>query len=792
MKYFYTTLFSLFFSLSLIAQNSTLSGKITDLNSGEELISATVRSGSNGTVTDFNGTYILQLPAGEHIIEVSYVGYETMSKTIQITNENAILDFALNDGANILNTATVSSSKFEKSLGETTVSLDVLDASIVENTGATNVNQSLKKVSGVSIIGGQANIRGGSGWSYGAGSRVMLLVDDIPALQADAGFPNWVDLPVENIANIEVVKGAASALYGSSAMNGIINIRTAYATSKPFTRISTFATVYDQPANDSISWWKDKGNFYDYDDDNNRTDTLNFKPSFLGGRPGQNRPGKFGFSVAHRQKFGKTDLVLSAYGLNSQSYRENTYSKYGRFNLGTRHRITDRLSVGFNSSFNRGIGRSYFYWKNAEEGRYRADETAISNSDRFRFTVDPFLTYFDKAGNRHKIMTRYNGINNKNNRGQGNTSGLFYSEYQFQKRWESLNLDITSGVVGIWSKVDAALYNGKYTSSNYAGYLQADKKFFDKLNISAGVRYEQNNLTNGDFIFEDSIKVFDAGTVSDAKPVFRLGANYELTQATFLRASVGQGYRFPVIAEKYILTQAGGIDIIPNPNLEPETGWSAEIAIKQGFKISNFSGFIDVAAFWNEYNDMMEFSVSKEPNPFKRPLAFNSKNIGNTRIKGIEASFGGKGNLFGLPTTFFGGYTFIDPKFKDLGKSFEAFNDSLEISTADFNVLKYRSKHSFKFDIESSYKIFSLAFTGTYNSKIEAIDPILGALAGIGIYRSKNDRGYKTFGLRFAVIPSEHIRVGFIADNIFNEEYMVRPGLLEAPRNYTLKLDYTF
>jgi Outer membrane receptor for ferrienterochelin and colicins len=62
---------------------------------------------------------------------------------------------------------------------------------------------------------------------------VLLLLDDIPVLQPDAGTPNWDDLPVENIAQIEVIKGAASALYGSSAMNGIVNVRTAYAGSEP-------------------------------------------------------------------------------------------------------------------------------------------------------------------------------------------------------------------------------------------------------------------------------------------------------------------------------------------------------------------------------------------------------------------------------------------------------------------------------------------------------------------------------------------------------------------------------
>ncbi len=787
MKHLFTLFSCLLFSISLIAQNASLEGVIIDEITGEGLISATIKSGANGTTTDLDGRYSLNLPSGKHRIEISYVGYETSTTEIELNDgETRTLNFTLSEGATLLNTATVSSSKFEKSLGEVTVSLDVLKAELIENTGATNVTDGLNKVSGVSVVAGQANIRGGAGWSYGAGSRVLLLIDDIPALQADAGFPNWVDVPVENIANIEVVKGAASALYGSSAMNGIINVRTAYATSVPYTRVSTFATVYDQPKDKAKSWWKDEGNFLDVNSDKEILDTVTLTPSYFGGNKGFNKPGKLGFSLAHRQKLGKTDLVLSAYALTTQGFRQYTYSNYARFNLNIRHRLTDKLSLGFNSNFNRGKGRSSFYWANNEAGAYSSDIGDLSNSDRFRFTVDPYLTYFAANGIRHKLMTRYYSINNKNDNDQANKSGLFYSEYQVQKRWEDIDLDLTSGIVGTWSDVTAPLYNGKYTSSNYAAYLQVDKKFFDKLNISGGVRYERNSLSNSDFIVADTA-YFVSSTSTDAKPVFRLGLNYQPAKYTYIRASWGQGYRFPVIAEKFLYTTASAFGILPNPDLEPETGWSAEIAVKQGFKISNFNGFIDLAFFWNEYNDMMEFGVADPENPLSvNFFSFQSTNIGNTRIQGLETSFGGEGKLFGLPTTFIGGYTFINPVFKE-------FTDEIQDrSTSDKNVLKYRFRHLGKFDIESRYKAFSLGISGTMASKMEAIDSVLGIFKGTNTYRKENDHGFQTFSARLAYIPYEHLRLSIIGDNVLNEEYMTRPGVLNAPRNATLKLDYTF
>jgi iron complex outermembrane receptor protein len=106
--------------------------------------------------------------------------------------------------------------------------MEVIKPSLVENTNATTMESIVDQVPGVNVIDGQANIRGGAGWSYGAGSRVLVLVDDIPQLSADASDAKWTFIPTENLEQVEVIKGATSALFGSSALNGVINFRTAY------------------------------------------------------------------------------------------------------------------------------------------------------------------------------------------------------------------------------------------------------------------------------------------------------------------------------------------------------------------------------------------------------------------------------------------------------------------------------------------------------------------------------------------------------------------------------------
>ena len=78
-------------------------------------------------------------------------------------------------------------------------------------------------------------------------SKVAVIVDDMPMLSEMLAGREWGFIPVENISQIEVVKGAASVLSGSSALSGSVNIRTAYPSSKPKTKINIYSGVYSNP-----------------------------------------------------------------------------------------------------------------------------------------------------------------------------------------------------------------------------------------------------------------------------------------------------------------------------------------------------------------------------------------------------------------------------------------------------------------------------------------------------------------------------------------------------------------
>ena len=763
----------------LFSQGATLKGVIFDKEENEPLISATISNQDNtGVVTDFDGKYEISLTPGKHKIEFSYVGYQTISQEVDLTDgEVKELNIELGFETNLLKTATVTSGKYEKPLAETTISIEVIKPRLLESTNSTSVDDLLNKIPGVTLVDNQPNIRGGSGWSYGAGSRVLLLLDDIPALQADAGLAQWDDLPVENIAQIEVVKGAASALYGSSALNGIINVRTAYATSTPVTKFSTFYTMYDDPKDISKIWWDSIS--YNADTDTYKKESNKFS----------DQPHEFGFSFAHRQKIKKLDLVLGGFYFNRSSFREFTYSRYGRISVGTRYRVNDNLTFGFNSNFNPGESSSFFLWRNGDEGAYRPLEIdgAFSESSRFRYTIDPFVTYFDNSGNRHRLTGRFYHVDNQNNDNRSNVSELFYGEYQFQKKWEDKNIVMSTGLVSTFTNIEAELYGDTtYRSRNLAAYVQLEKKFFDKLNISAGARFEQNNTKSPEFINSGGVTdTIPNGKITEGKPVFRVGANYQLSETTYIRSSWGQGYRYPTIAEQFIFTNAGGLTILPNPSLTSETGWTSEIGIKQGFRISKWNGFIDIAGFWSEYQRMMEFQ-SLGLDFATQSINFKSDNIGDIKITGMEVSASGIGKIKNVETYLIAGYTFINPIYKD-------FDEETQLSSSsDKNVLKYRNKHSFKFDLEFKYKKFSIGGGYIFNSEVEAIDLVLESFGEIGKYREENDGGYSLIDFRTSYELFKDFKMSFIAKNLLNEEYMVRPGTLEAPRQLTLRLDYKF
>src|SRR6185436_7369324 len=206
-------------------------------------------------------------------------------------------------------------------------------------------------------------------------------------------------------------------------------------------------------------------------------------------------------------------------------------------------------------------------------------------------------------------------------------------------------------------------------------------------------------------------------------PVFRAGVNYKLREATWLRASYGQGYRFPAIAERFIKTLVGGIAIYPNDSLNAEKGYSTEAGISQGFRVAGFKGILDVAGFLTRYREMVEFTFGLWGGPTDPfiGLGFKALNSGDTRISGIDISLSGTGNIGAFGLTIMAGYTYMDPVQESFNPDYVKkvslpYDSLIYLGSDSSNFLKYRFHHMMKADVEISYKKFAIGAGARYTS----------------------------------------------------------------------------
>jgi iron complex outermembrane receptor protein len=820
------------------AQNGSVQGTITGSAEKEPVPLVTVyltepganqgevptESSLKGAISDFNGFYRLENKPGTYIIHYSAVGFKAATDTITIkAGEILFKDMVLEPSMLELNEVVYAESRNPQKIEESTVSISLVKPELIRNRNATSADLVIEQIPGVTIVDAEPQIRGGSGFSSGLGSRVLILIDGMPVLRADAGRPMWSFYPMENTSQIEVVKGASSVLYGSGASNGVINIRTAYPTGKPLTKINLFTGVYSGP-NDS------------------------YKKPWTGFNPL-----KSGMNFLHsriikpKSETFEVDLVLGGQALWDQGFKggepleggfttgpfDTTRTNIGeyersiRMNFNTRFRIKkwDGFSFGLNGNAIILNESQSFFWQDADTNIYRMLPGSLTNFNNFFAYLDPYLMYSGKKGAKHILRARLfgswsdgdvNGQNDSLQQGQDSRSRTSFAEYQFSKDFSSTgilpfitkDLSITAGVTmsHTWSTggVFSATGTGDSTSNalNAAAYVQLEKKFFKRLTLTAGGRYEY----------------FQVNDITEAQPVFRVGSNFRLTDGTFIRASWGQGFRFPTIGERFISTFSGGSGFFANPDLEPETSWSGEIGLKQLYRFGKkVRGFVDISGFWQEYENFVEFAFVGLSDIQKNLSGFRFFNTGKARIRGTEAILYTQlllhknwsidinaGYTYSLPQTLepdLAYATSIENNINVPGGQLDTFNLSYNQTATDTssgnNILKYRVQHLVNGDVQINFKGFSLGYTARYYSTMQVIDRFFvlpgtsSQFGGLQEFLDNAGAGAWVFDARINY-SWKWLRVGLICENLFNAEYSVRPLGVAPPRLTTLQIGFTF
>jgi outer membrane cobalamin receptor len=747
----YTPVFiSLIFELASFSAEAqgTVKGKVFDNATQEPLSGVYVMyDKGKGTSTDVNGNYLITPDTGKTTITFSFVGYSTVSRPVYVLLNDAVeLNVGMNQESSEIDQIVVSATRSGQKISELTVSVGIIKPSDVSENHITSAEELINRTSGIEVFDGQASIRGGSGFSYGAGSRVLALIDGLPVLSPDAGNIKWQFLPLENLSQIEIIKGASSVLYGSSALNGIINFRSAEPGKKPVTRFYIESGIYDKPKQKNWIWW--------------------------------NTPRIFSSaSFSHLQKIGNTDISIGSTLISDNGYRRLNEEKLGRLNLRLKHynsRI-EGLSYGLNLNSGYTEKTDFILWEDADSGALKQSKSTAQKLHGSFLAVDPFITFIKGNHYRHDLRMRMQSGRNKFPENDQNNSDAYslFAEYQL---WYSLfdNMNITAGMSENYSKVLSNFY-GDHEGMNMAGFTQLEIRLVDKLKLAAGLRLEQNYLDRE----PDRIV-----------PIFRTGLNFQAADFTFLRASFGQGYRYPSIAEKYASTTLGSVTIYPEPDIRPESGWSSELGIKQGILAVGFAGQADFALFYSQNSNLIEYLFGLYPDPVSGVFGYGFKatNIENSRVYGLESECLLKKSYADYSLAVSAGYTFMYPV---------EFNQSTLKNTDIY--LKYRRKQSLKLDLSSTYKKFGWGITLIAKSPLLKIDDVFlnelsreSILPGFYNYWKHDNKPYCLLDINVAYTLGEKYSLSLTVKNCTNTEYMGRPGDIMPQRNFSLRFSGNF
>jgi iron complex outermembrane receptor protein len=774
------------FSTSLFAQ---VTGKIIDSKTKEPMPGVKITV-SDGMMYKSNGEGLFSFSPKNYPVTV-------VCSFIQFTNDTTIVNgpgeitIAMSEPVTNFQTVVISAGKRKQAVEEVPVSMEIIKPQLIDNKGITDLEQAVDQTPGVFTMDGQVSIRGGSGFAYGTGSRVLLLWNGMPLLSGYAGDTQWNAIPMEQADQVEVMKGASSVLYGSGALNGVISLLEKEPKSDPEMKLKIQTGIYDNPRRESLKWW------------GKNHPSQKFNPMYQQ------------VEFYRGQMYRKAGYTVSTTFFRSDGYRDGEGEMRGRVS-GTvyiRPETWKRTKMGIGYNYQVQKTGNFLIWQSDTLGYTPSGGTDTSNAAStltynlgHRLFIDPYLKYTDKYDNKHSLKTRmyYAQNTNLNNVSQSNGAIIYYTDYQFQKQFDN-GIILTSGLSNIRNVVFSNLF-GDHNSNNAAAYVQYEHKITDKLDLTGGMRIEHFIMDGkgGDSRF---VIGKDSAVVLPVYPILRAGLHYQIAKYTHLRISAGQGIRYPAVAERYTQTSVGALNIFPNAALTPEKGWAGEIGIKQGVKMGEWKGMFDAAWFINRYQNMIEFTfgvynppgttLSSDPSSpyyFNNWVGFRANNAEAAQITGLDLSFNSMGKIGDFEIISLIGYTYMNPISLNNDSTYiESFSDTTS------GMLKYRFRHLAKADIEVNYKKFSFGVSCRYNSFMANIDKVFEdniqgtfILPGLKEYRKIYNKGNLVFDARFAYKLNEKVRLSFIGNNIFNSEYTSRPGDIQPPRNFAVQAQIKF
>ncbi|HHM23890.1 MAG TPA: TonB-dependent receptor [Bacteroidetes bacterium] len=579
-----------FLSFANGGKRGRLQGTVLDAQSREPLPGANIllKGTTMGTISDAEGRFRLEgIPAGRYTIVVSVIGYQPgVFRDVRILpNQTTSIRAELRQTAISAPEIIVTASKSLQRVQDSPISVAVIPETQIRQTNSVTVQDVLRFTPGLYTTADQINIRGSTGYSKGAGSRVLVLLDGVPAIAGDTGGINWDAIPPTEIEKIEVVKGAGSALYGSNALGGVINIITRDPSPVPKTRLRFSWGFYDKPYFDSWRYTARLRNFHSLDVSHSRT------------------AGKLGMLLMFGQR------KSTGYHQNGQYRRYNLFGKF-HYRFSSESHLNLLIDWGYDDHGN------FLTWKGpALNHPLEVPPESLGDSihsGKFIFHA----TYKTMLRNNLALILK-SSLYHNNWRDYFHDNNDYAKTYKTQQEFQFLfepgkRHSMTFGGEWVYHQTHSSLFSNPYML-DLAAYVQDVFQLSDKLRITVGGRFDRHRV----------MRLF---TEQQFSPKF--GLVYHPAPAAALRLSVGKGFRAASIAEIFTNTLVSGFKVVPNLNLRAESVWSFEIGWHQMLPARVM---LDVALFQNRYRNMIEPKLASFI-----PPAFKLDNLVRSRIRGLE------------------------------------------------------------------------------------------------------------------------------------------------------------
>ena len=235
-----------------VLKNGSVGGRVTDGRTGQTIAGASVAL--EGTpwhaTSDENGQYrIANVVPGRYTISASRIGYAKVSQSVTVASgQDATVDLVLRVAPTLLDQVVVTATKTETRIQDVPAAVEVVDAAALAASGAKTVLEALRSVTGVTDASYGENFQSiqlrGLPRKGNENETVLLLIDGVP--QTDSrNSARLTTMPIDNVDEIEVVKGPNSALYGRTAIGGVINFITRDPPSHPEFRSEVQTGAWD-------------------------------------------------------------------------------------------------------------------------------------------------------------------------------------------------------------------------------------------------------------------------------------------------------------------------------------------------------------------------------------------------------------------------------------------------------------------------------------------------------------------------------------------------------------------